>query len=349
MALVLVLRDGTYVAEPSTAPESTPAPAGAAATTLERLAAALARGDGEAARALAADGSGADLAALAANARALRVRSLSLRYVDQVTPLDDRGRWTAAAEVTWRFAGADTGTARAEVDVRLDSADGGAEVVGFGAPEAAPARLPVWLGGPVDVARTADTLVVAAEGVEVGRYARTARRAIPRVRRVLPGWAGPLVVEVPPDGDAVSAALGAEPAEYANVAAVTAKVDGDDTNPDAPVHVFANPDVFGDLGDRGAQVVMTHEAVHVATGPPASARAGTCRSGCARASPTTWPCATSTCPAAAPPRRSSTRCATRGCPPPCPTPQDFDSADEQFGAAYEAAWLANRGRGGARG
>ena len=36
------------------------------------------------------------------------------------------------------------------------------------------------------------------------------------------------------------------------------------TAPDAPVHVFANPEVFGSLRPTGAQVVMTHETAHVA-------------------------------------------------------------------------------------
>ena len=34
----------------------------------------------------------------------------------------------------------------------------------------------------------------------------------------------------------------------------------------APVRVFVNPAVFGKLAERGAQVVMSHEATHVATG-----------------------------------------------------------------------------------
>ena len=36
--------------------------------------------------------------------------------------------------------------------------------------------------------------------------------------------------------------------------------------PGSPVHVFVNPDVFDHLRATGAEVVMSHEATHVATG-----------------------------------------------------------------------------------
>ena len=67
-----------------------------------------------------------------------------------------------------------------------------------------------------------------------------------------------------PAPTALDAALGAEPGQYAAIAAVTSGV-GDDLDPGVPVHVLVNPDVFGDLDGQGAQVVMSHEATHVAT------------------------------------------------------------------------------------
>ncbi len=62
--------------------------------------------------------------------------------------------------------------------------------------------------------------------------------------------------------------------------------------PGRPVHIFVNPQVFDPLGPRGSQIVMSHEATHVATGR----RSPRCPPGSSRASPTTsrWP--TSTCP-----------------------------------------------------
>ena len=46
---------------------------------------------------------------------------------------------------------------------------------------------------------------------------------------------------------------------------MTTTADGS-LSPDAPVRVFVNPTVFGRLKARGAQVVMSHETTHVATG-----------------------------------------------------------------------------------
>ena len=56
---------------------------------------------------------------------------------------------------------------------------------------------PVWLARPVEVRRTPDTLVVAT--TDAARYSRLAVRAVAVVRRVVPGWDEPLVLEVPAD------------------------------------------------------------------------------------------------------------------------------------------------------
>jgi hypothetical protein len=57
------------------------------------------------------------------------------------------------------------------------------------------------------------------------------------------------------------------------------------------VHVFVNPEVFDRLQPTGAQVVLSHEAVHVATDAARSDVAPWLLEG----SPTTSPSATSTC------------------------------------------------------
>jgi predicted RecA/RadA family phage recombinase len=73
-----------------------------------------------------------------------------------------------------------------------------------------------------------------------------------------------VVVEVPASVGDLDEALGVAPGTYAGIAAVTTTagtaVDG------APVHVFVNPEVTAGLRRAGAQVVMSHELVHVATG-----------------------------------------------------------------------------------
>ena len=74
-------------------------------------------------------------------------------------------------------------------------------------------------------------------------------------------------MEVPDSAAGLDAMLAAEPGTYANIAAVSATVDGTLT-PTSPAHVFVNPDLYRDLGPVGEQVVMTHEATHIATEAP---------------------------------------------------------------------------------
>jgi hypothetical protein len=71
-------------------------------------------------------------------------------------------------------------------------------------------------------------------------------------------------VEVPASEHGLDAALDARPGQYHGIAAVTTTVDGSRSRR-APSHVFVNPRVFLPLKPRGAQVVITHEATHVAT------------------------------------------------------------------------------------
>src|SRR3546814_1082426 len=82
---------------------------------------------------------------------------------------------------------------------------------------------------------------------------------------MLPDAEQKLVVEVPDSAAQLDAMLDASPGDYANIAAVTTTVDGS-LSPSAPVHVFVNPQMWAGLKPQGAQVVMSHEAVHVVTG-----------------------------------------------------------------------------------
>ncbi|HEY0952237.1 MAG TPA: hypothetical protein VGD85_18740, partial [Nocardioides sp.] len=192
---------------------------------------------------------------------ALRVTAFTLRFVDAEGMPDAHGDWTAAVDATWRFAGFDPAPARAEVTVRLREEGDRVALTGFGGGDRVS---PLWLSGPLQVRRTADTLVlVDGPGAEAATYARRARAAVPVVRRVLPDWRRGLVVEVPASVDDLDRVLDADPGTYDQIAAVTTSADGS-LAPDAPVHVFVNPDVYGALRPTGAQVVMSHEATHVA-------------------------------------------------------------------------------------
>ena len=179
------------------------------------------------------------------------------------------GAWTAAVAATLAIRRRHrdrAGTGRGERAFRPDGDDEVA-VAGLGRPDAG--RLPVWLAGPVVVARAPGVLVVVSGDGALGRseayrYRRLASTAVDVVRRVLPSWRGRLVVEVPDSSAALDRAMDVEPGHTSGIAAVTVPVDGS-TDTDSPVHVFVNPEVFDRLPPTGAQVVLSHEAVHVAT------------------------------------------------------------------------------------
>ena len=118
-------------------------------------------------------------------------------------------------------------------------------------------------------------VMVAASRPDAAREAATYARRVARGTEVVRSRAAAagepsVVVEVPASASALDATLDAADGTYAGIAAVTTTVDGSGSR-DAPVHVFVNPDVTRRLRGAGAQVVMSHELVHVATDAATSA------------------------------------------------------------------------------
>jgi len=336
IAWAVVGRD-PYVASPAKQPARQVEPSLAAAA-LHDLEDAVVDGDTGAARALAPSGdpdAAGLLAGVVGNAEALHVRDFSLRYVDEEGGVAPDGSWAAAVDATWRFAGFDAEPARAEVTVRFVARDGRVGVAGFGG---GGRRAPLWLADRLEVRRTPSTLVmVDGPAREADDYARRARAAVPVVRRVLPDWRAGLVVEVPASAHELDATLDAEPGEYANIAAVTSTVDGS-LAPGSPVHIFVNPDVFDALRPQGAQVVMSHEAVHVATGAATSNLPLWLLEGFAdyvALRDVDLPLATTAGQIARQVRRN-------GPPPRLPGAAEFDTTTTHLGATYESAWFACR-------
>ena len=327
------LRDDAYTAPRpgESGPSAQPA---AAARVLAALETAVAERDQAAARALAPAGDRDArrlLSDLVRNATDLDVTSFGLRYVTEATAVSADGAWSAVVDTTWQFAGFDERPARSEVLVGLVVDDGRVALGSVGGGER---RTPVWLTDRVEVIRTADTLVIDAAG-DGERISAGAQAAIPVVRRVLPQWQDPLVVEVPDPTAGLDATLGAEDGRYDGVAAVTTASDGS-SGEGAPVHVFLNPSVFGGLGLVGAHVVMSHEATHVATVAAGSAMPLWLLEGFAdyvalRDVP--LPDSTTAAQIARQVRR-------RGVPDTLPGQTEFETTSNHLGAAYESAWLA---------
>ncbi len=258
----LTPRDSTYHA-PLGGPTGVPAPEAEAATLLRGLETAVRRDDPASGRRLGSSpAAGTSLAGVVRNGQALHVAGLSLRYVDQAGGVSPDGAFTAYVQAVWRFAGFDVRPEAMELRVRFAPRSGHLRIAGIGGGDR---RSPLWLTGPLQVRRSPDTLVlVQGPAAEADRVAALARTAVPQVRRVLPDTTPRLVVEVPATEQRLEAALHADRGQYAGIAAVTTSVDGARSRR-APVHVYVNPQTFLPLGPRGAQVVLTHEATHVAT------------------------------------------------------------------------------------
>ncbi len=344
LAAWLVLGGDPYVApDPDQGSPGAGAPTGSgtldtagAGAVLARLERAVAQDAPADARALAPRGSrtGDQLRAVVDNAARLEVADLSLRYVAETGPVSPDGSWQASVELTWRFAGYDQDPARTEVRVGFAPAEDGVpgvQVVRLGG---GPGRTPVWLTGPVTVASSPTTLVLAAGRRPAARYEPVAQRAVDTVDAVLTRWRPRLVVEVPADERGLDAALETGRGTNAQIAGVTAAVDG--RVEDSPIHVFLNPDVYDGLGRQGAQVVMSHEAVHVATRAPSSALPVWLSEGFAdyvALGDVDLPFSVTAGQVAEEVRRD-------GLPRALPGAAEFDTADARLGAAYEAAWVA---------
>jgi hypothetical protein len=317
----------------------------AAGELLAELGDALQTGSRAAAVQLAAPGNRAaarELAALRSNVRRLGVTDLSLRYVDEnagrattVGPRLAERAWVGDVQLEWRLDGFDTASSRMEVTMTFLSTRDGAAFVSargdFG--DAAP----LWLLERLAVARSGRALVMVADPADADVYARLANRAVVDVRKVLPRWRGELVVEVPESQDQLDRVLAASGATYDSIAAVTTPVDGS-VSAGAPVHIFVNPAVFSPLGDRGAQIVMSHEAAHVATDAATS-------------SLPTWllegfadyvALAHVDLPVEVTASQVLQQVRDGGAPAELPGRDDFASENSHLGASYEAAWLACR-------
>lgn len=341
LAAVVVTRDGRREVAPkppAATPRASPAKAAAA---LAAFVDAIAGRDRDALEALSPAGMPASqelLSGIASNVRALALTSVSARYVDQVGTVSADGSWTGSAELTWQLEGFDEEPARSDVAVRFAPDGDGLAIAGFEASAGDGSRLPLWLRGRLSVARTGDVLVMADGPTSVAEAAAArAVRGIDVVRRVLPDWRSPVVVEVPASAAELDETLGAEPGTYAGIAAVTAPA-GDPADLDGPVHVFVNPAVSDGLRRVGAQVVMSHELVHVATDAVRRPVEPWLLEGFAdyvALRDTRLPDRVTLGRAIAAARRD-------GVPDALPTAADFDTRGRDLQARYEEAWLACR-------
>jgi len=317
----------------------------AAGALLERLASRLRHGTRRDVVALAAPGDVAarrELSTLRANVHRLGVTDLTFRYIDDQAREVGAARrralggdaWVGQVQMTWRIAGFDRRESHREVPMTFVRRGSDA---GFVTARGGDQATPLWLLDRVFVDRSPRSLVVATRPGRLPRFSRLADQAVVDVRKVLPRWRGRLVVEVPPDQHGLTRVLGSKPDAYREIAAVTTTVDGSLT-PGTPVHIFVNPRVFDPLGPRGSQIVMSHEATHVAV----------------RAAFSTMPTwllegfadyvalAHVDLPVSVTASQILRRVRRHGAPPHLPGKREFDPQNQALGASYESAWLACR-------
>jgi hypothetical protein len=340
---------------PSTGPGATASPgagtgegtrADDAAALLTRLTRALRDGSRADVVALAAPGvpgAARELGTIRENVRTLGLTDLSLRYVDEddaspttgsARELGDRA-WVGDVRLGWRVAGFDTAGSSREVALTFVETPSGAAFVT--ARQDNGSATPLWLLDRLDTRATPRSLVVTTGGTSPARFSGLADRAVTAVRKVLPRWRGRVVVEVPADAQQLGRVLGAAPDEYGGIAAVTTTVDGS-VSPTAPVHIFVNPAVFDPLGPRGAQIVMSHEATHVATGAAVSSMPTWLLEGFADYVALDHV----DLPVSLAASQVLARVRAHGPPARLPGPHEFDPHSLVLGASYESAWLACR-------
>lgn len=137
---------------------------------------------------------------------------------------------------------------------------------------------PLWLVDSVQAERQGKVTVLAASDRSASTWARRGSVAAAAVARRLHGahrpgagrasWNGSLVVEVPADQDDFERVLGVAAGSYGQIAAV-AWPEGP-TEATAALRIVVNPALADRLEDDRADVLLTHEATHIATRSAAS-------------------------------------------------------------------------------
>lgn len=314
----------------------------AVAETVSALEQAVRRRDVPSATGLAGTGSAArELRVLATNARRLDLRDLSLRYLARsATALStsQRERWGEQArvvdvQVAWRYGGVDRTGSVLSVPFVMRTQDGSEQILTVDLPQGD--RLPLWLDEELRVARSGAAVAVTTPPHPAGQFLRYARAAVRNLERNLPWWRGVLSLEVPRDEASFRDATGVAQEQAAAIAAVTTTPDGS-SDPGAPQHIYLNPRLFDPLTAEGRQIVVNHEAVHVALGA-------------ARLDLPLWlsegvadyvALAQSDTPVTRLAAQILRLTRSEGPPTDLPGGPQFDGSDERIGAHYEGAWLA---------
>ena len=282
---------------------------------------------------------------IASNLRAMRasVTSLRLRPATAAHPASGRRRghfgaaaWDVAVDASWRTPQMGSRDVVSPLVYTFVPDEGGARVAAVRA--SAGSREPIWLHGRLRVARGRGPVVAVSGSIAQSRLlVRRLLLARRDVQTFLTNWHGSLTAYLPPSTADFDAVLDAGRKRYASVAAVTTAIDGS-TEPHAPVAVVVNPRIWPRLTPLGARVVITHEAVHAATGPRTTALPRWLSEGFADFVAIR---------SARVPKREANAAAVKdilrhGVPRRLPTNSDFEAGSAQLEATYEESRLVVR-------
>ncbi len=197
-----------------------------------------------------------------ANLRRLRVESFTARYLGPEGAPGGRA-WTGEVEFSWTMPGIAADPVSMQVSMRFVVRGSRTYIASVGGDD--DNRLPLWATGPLTVRRDGGVTVVTIGRRRAIRTLTLSRRAVADVSAVVHSYHGRLLVVAPATRRQFDRLLGVGAGKYRRTAAVTTTLDGS-VDPRAPVAVILNPRVIGRLGPVASQVVISHEATHVATG-----------------------------------------------------------------------------------
>jgi hypothetical protein len=263
----------------------------------------------------------------------LPLSTYSMRYISEVS--HRAHTWRADVVVQWGLKRVDSRAITSEIEVTFAPDPDGARIVSMAPGDDEEA--PVWLLGRLEVRHVGPAMVLSLQPPLTDGVVAQTRQAVRDVQHVLPHWGGGLVVVLPETTGQLEQLLSAQPGSYDSIAAVTASADGTG-DPTAPVRVVLNPPVFTGLGPIAAQVVLSHEATHAATGAtfrdmPLWLVEGFGDYVALARDPVPLDVAAG---------QILDEVRESGPPDDLPSPEDFSTSSHGLGASYEAAWLACR-------
>jgi hypothetical protein len=271
------------------------------------------------------------------------VRSRRASLSDARRALLGPDAWVQSVTLSWRLPDE---SRTAEEEVWLTFVDehavaGGAPTLRLAGDTDGPGAgspAPIWWQQPVHLRRGGATVLLTDEDdPDWLAQASAARRAVrKRIGVAERDEDGSLVVELPQSRAAFERTLGVPATSYAHVAAAAWPMGADTST--APIHVVVNPEATARLSALGRDVLLTHEAVHVATRSPGSPAPTWLVEGYADR------IAYRAHPSGAVPATEAVRDAVRrdGVPRDWPAEEDFGPGAADLDLTYDLAWTAAR-------